>query len=89
MQRPDPPEPPKEPAQSLPPVAPGSDPADSGRGLPMPHERDESNDDPAAHPRQPVIEQARRDLESGQVDTDLRTTPGLDAERRDSMTRPR
>jgi hypothetical protein len=56
---------------------------------PLPHERDESNEDPAAHPLQPVIERARRDLESGQVDTDLRATPGLDAERRETLTKAR
>lgn len=29
-----------------------------------------------------VIEQAKRDLDEGQVDTDLRSTPGLDAEQK-------
>jgi hypothetical protein len=35
----------------------------------MPHERDESSDSQAAAP-QPIIEQARRDVERGLVDTD-------------------
>jgi hypothetical protein len=30
----------------------------------------------------PVIEQAKRDIDAGLVDTDMRATPGLDAERR-------
>jgi hypothetical protein len=33
----------------------------------------------------PKIEQARQDLASGQVDTDLREKPGLDAERRGQL----
>ena len=41
-----------------------------------------------AQPR-PVIEQAKRDLDAGQVDTDLRGTPGLDAERRARLLSPR
>ena len=63
------------------PQAPGSSPAPQDRGLALPHERDESTgaaDDP---PRE-VIKQAARDLERGLVDTDMRATPGLDAERR-------
>ena len=49
--------------------------------LKLPHERDESLGSAGRSPRQ-VIEQARRDLEAGQVDTDMRATPGLDAQRR-------
>lgn len=49
--------------------------------LPLPHERDESHEAARTRP-DPVIEQARRDIASGQVDTDMRATPGLDAERR-------
>jgi hypothetical protein len=33
----------------------------------------------------PVIEQAAKDLAAGQVDTDMRATPGLDADRRHDM----
>ncbi len=47
----------------------------------LPHERDE-RPDPAPVPPDPRIEQAARDLADGQVDTDLRATPGLDAVRR-------
>ena len=56
--------------------APRSEP-----GLPLPHERDESPD-PAAVAPDPVIAQAKRDIDAGMVDTDMRATPGLDAELR-------
>jgi hypothetical protein len=52
----------------------------------MPHERDEARDQTKAEPH-PVIEQAKRDLDAGLVDTDLRETPGLDAGRRDRLLR--
>ena len=54
--------------------------------LPLPHERDESGQSTNPQP-DPLIEQAGRDLESGQVDTDLRATPGLDARRRRTVLR--
>ena len=70
------------------PVAPGQPLDDArGEGLATPHERDESVGSPAAAAPRAVIEQARRDLESGQVDTDLRGTPGLDAARREEVLR--
>lgn len=53
--------------------APGSAP-----DLPLPHERDESPD-PVAVPPDPVIAQAKRDIDAGLVDTDMRATAGLDA----------
>jgi len=56
--------------------APGSAP-----GLALPHERDESTDASAAAP-DPVMEQAKRDIDAGMVDTDMRATPGLDVKRR-------
>jgi len=43
----------------------------------LPHEHDESSDSQGGGPRA-VMEQARRDIESGQQDTDLRGTPGLE-----------
>ena len=52
--------------------------------LPLPHERDE-NKPAAAHAPDPVIAQAKRDLDAGQVDTDMRATAGLDADRRAQM----
>ena len=71
-------------ATGKPPLAPGA-PA-SQPGLPLPHERDESIGSAPATP-DPTIEQARRDIESGQVDTDLRNPAGLDAEQRKRMLR--
>jgi len=52
--------------------------------LPLPHERDETSgpDGTASGPPSEVMEQARKDIESGQVDTDMRNTAGLDAEER-------
>lgn len=55
--------------------------------LPLPHERDEGSG--AVNPKpDKVIEQAKRDLDAGLVDTDMRATPGLDAERRDRLVGP-
>jgi|GEM_PF-2218409 hypothetical protein len=71
-------------ATGKPPLAPGA-PA-SQPGLPLPHERDESIGSAPATP-DPTIEQARRDIESGQVDTDLRNPAGLDAEQRKRLLR--
>jgi hypothetical protein len=52
--------------------------------LPLPHERDESSGHVDARPRE-VIRQAKRDLDAGLVDTDMRATPGLDAQRREQL----
>lgn len=53
-------------------------------GPSLPHERDQQTD--ATHPQpDPHIRRAARDLAQGQVDTDLRATPGLDAGRRGSL----
>jgi len=49
--------------------------------LPLPHERDESTHMTAAAP-DPQMVQAKRDIDAGQVDTDMHATPGLDAQRR-------
>lgn len=57
-----------------------------GTGLPLPHERDEAAGQGHVAPGpDPLIRQAGQDLASGQVDTDMRATPGLDAERRRGM----
>jgi hypothetical protein len=69
------------------PLAPGSSPREGGAGLPLPHERDEAAGHVTAKP-DPQIAQAKRDLDAGQVDTDMRATPGLDAERRDDLVPP-
>lgn len=49
--------------------------------LPLPHERDQSLHSVAATP-DPLMVQAHRDIEAGMVDTDMRATPGVDAQRR-------
>ena len=61
-------------------------PANAGRRLPLPHERDTSHGQVNPEP-DPIIERAARDLAEGQVDTDLRATPGLDAQRRRKLVR--
>lgn len=53
----------------------------SAPGLALPHERDEAGNSTAPAP-DAVIVQALHDIQSGQVDTDMRATPGLDAQRR-------
>lgn len=53
-------------------------------GPSLPHERDQQTD--ATHPDpDPHIQRAANDLKQGQVDTDLRATPGLDAQRRGEL----
>lgn len=47
----------------------------------LPHERDQGLGHVASEP-DPLVQQAAKDLADGQVDTDLRSTPGLDAQRR-------
>jgi hypothetical protein len=72
------------------PVAPGDirRPEDAGgTELPLPHERDQATGQ-ISHEPQDVIRQAKADLDAGLIDTDLHTTPGLDAERRDELLKP-
>ena len=76
-------------ADVAPPVAggasvPGAGTAAKDVALPLPHERDQSAHGVAAKP-DPVMVQAYRDLEAGMVDTDMRATPGLDAQRRAAL----
>lgn len=56
----------------------------SGTELPLPHERDQASQNTGPHP-DPAIRQAGKDLADGQVDTDMRATPGLDAQRREGL----
>lgn len=56
----------------------------SSTGLALPHEHDESIKATAEAP-DPVMVQALRDIEAGLVDTDMRATPGLDAQRRTQL----
>jgi hypothetical protein len=62
------------------PVAPGAARPDDDVPR-QPHERDQSLDATAAKP-DPRMVQAKKDLDAGQMDTDMRVQPGLDAERR-------
>jgi hypothetical protein len=50
----------------------------------LPHEHDESVGQTAQQP-DPVMVQAKRDIDAGLVDTDMRATPGLDAARRERL----
>lgn len=52
----------------------------------LPHERDQQNTATNAKP-DPQIRRAASDLKQGQVDTDLRATPGLDADRRGDLVK--
>ena len=63
------------------PPAPGPASHVEGVDLPLPHELDQSLNQVAGLP-DPMIEQAKRDLDAGLVDTDMRATAGLDATRR-------
>lgn len=54
------------------------------RELELPHERDQATGDLDAPPHE-VMRQAKKDLDAGLVDTDMRATPGLDAERRERL----
>jgi hypothetical protein len=65
-------------------AAPSSGPASTAGGLALPHERDQDLGHTAAAP-DPVIQQAKRDLDAGLVDTDMRATPGLDALQRERL----
>ncbi len=78
------------------PVAPGSPlPADD-RDLALPHERDTSTgtastgqqgQDAAGMRQRELMKRAADDLAEGQVDTDLRASPGLDAQTRERLLR--
>ena len=57
------------------------DPKMANKTLALPHERDETLPT-TAEAVDPVIAQAKRDIDAGLVDTDMRATPGLDAVKR-------
>lgn len=54
------------------------------KSLRLPHERDQSTDAVSPAPQEVMI-QAKKDIDAGLVDTDMRATPGLDAEQREAM----
>ncbi len=60
------------------PLTPGGQATSVAGGLALPHERDQLSAS-AAQAVDPVIAQAKRDIDAGLVDTDMRATPGLDA----------
>lgn len=80
-----------------PPIAPGqpaTQPEADPGALQLPHERDQSAGADATQAaghgvmgekQQAMGQRARQDLAEGQVDTDLRATAGLDAERRTEL----
>lgn len=55
-------------------------------GPSLPHDRDQQATATNPEP-DPQIQRAARDLKQGQVDTDLRATPGLDADRRGDLVK--
>jgi hypothetical protein len=67
-----------------PPTGQGSPGGSETPDVALPHERDESAD-PTSPAKDPIIERAYADLQEGQVDTDLRAIPGLDARRRRAL----
>ncbi|WP_431045974.1 hypothetical protein [Roseateles sp. L2-2] len=77
-------------------IAPDAAPTHNDDDAQLPHERDQSvggdstggmGSGAAGEDQRAVIGQAHEDLQQGQVDTDLRSTPGLDAERRDRLVK--
>ena len=63
-----------------------STPAAAAPKAKLPHVRDQSPGSVGTEPRK-VIQQAYKDLQAGLVDTDMRATPGLDAQRRNKLVR--
>jgi len=53
------------------------EPVGANAGKRLPHERDESPQNPAQQRGRSVIRQAAEDIEQGLVDTDLHGKPGL------------
>lgn len=69
-----------QPASEQPP--PGGDETDDA--MRMPFEQDQSSDSSADEPHD-KMRQAKKDLDAGLVDTDLRNSPGQDAERQKEL----
>ncbi len=68
------------------PQSPGAPTATPCHRLPMPNERDECTGEVDPQP-QDVIVQAKKDLDRGLVDTDLRATAGIDDAQRRALLR--
>jgi hypothetical protein len=71
-------------AKPPPEASPAVKPLDADAALRLPHERDEAVGEVAPQP-DPVMVRAKRDIDAGLVDTDMRATPGLDAARREQL----
>ena len=65
-------------------IATPRDDTDPHPALPPPHGPDQSITNVAEAP-DPVMQQAKRDVDAGLVDTDMHATPGLDAALRKKM----
>ena len=63
------------------PDRPADAPEQAGQALPLPHERDERAAPTESQPDL-MMQRAKEDLDAGRVDTDLRSTPGVDAAQR-------
>jgi hypothetical protein len=57
-------------------------PAGTAEGNRSPDKKQDESVNGASPTPDPVIKQAKRDLDAGLVDTDMRATPGLDAKQR-------
>lgn len=66
------------------PLDPESSPSPPGNELLLPHEREESKRNVAETP-DPVIKQAKRDVDAGLVDTDMRAIAGPNADLRERL----
>ncbi len=69
------------------PEQPPADDPGSVSDLALPHERDAATGHVAEAP-DPAMEQAKKDIDQGQVDTDMWGTAGLDHERRKRLVPP-
>ena len=69
-------------------VATGPMPTAGAPDLRLPHEHDQSGVDATTDVPDPMMVQAAKDLQAGQVDTDLHNTAGLDAVRRETLLKP-
>ncbi len=60
-----------------------SEPISEPSPYPLPQPTPRPTPEPMSDPKpDPIVAQAKRDIDAGQVDTDMRATPGLDAELR-------
>lgn len=72
---------PRNPVDRSPRAQGSSPPQPEDEHLELPHERDQSTQNTSPEPHA-EMKQASKDLEAGLVDTDMRSSPGLDAAQR-------